>query len=161
MRYKSMIARMIGLTVLLVGSMARAEGNIDPTEKFVWSENAGWINFASTHGGVTVKSDGLSGYAWAENIGWIKLAANDSTYANTTKDNWGAKLVSGALQGYAWSENAGWINFAPTHGGVTLSSGRLYGYAWGENVGWIHFRNENPAYGVRTTFMPGTVILIR
>ena len=46
-----------------------AEGNIDDTEKYAWSENAGWLNFRPAHGGVTVHETHLSGYAWADNIG--------------------------------------------------------------------------------------------
>lgn len=38
-----------------------------------WSENAGWINFAPTHGGVTISTstNKFDGYAWGERIGWI------------------------------------------------------------------------------------------
>ncbi len=138
---------------LLAGPMARAAGNIDPANNFAWSENAGWINFAPTNGGVTVAAgQGLSGYAWAENIGWIQLACtNNSTCNNTSATDWGVKLTGkNALQGFAWSENAGWINFGPTNGGVTITNGWFYGYAWSENVGWIHL-NGSPTYGVRTT----------
>jgi len=153
-----------GLTALVCfPATAWATGNIDTNNSFAWSENAGWINFAPTNGGVTVATAGLSGYAWAENIGWIQLAAMGSTYGNTTKDDWGVKIVGSTLQGFAWSENAGWINFAPTNGGVTIQSGgQFYGYAWGENVGWIHFQKASPAYGVRTTAsLGGTLILFR
>jgi len=161
---KRTIGWALGLAALLAGSVARAGGNIDPAHSFAWSENAGWINFAPSNAVVTVTAyQGLSGYAWAENIGWIKLAAVGSTYANTTKDNWGVKLVGSALQGFAWSENVGWINFNPQHSRVTIdqATGQFDGYVWSENVGWIHFRNASPAYGVRTTanLVPGTIIL--
>jgi len=162
MRCRMAIGWVMGLVAVLAGSMAWANGNIDPAEKFAWAENAGWINLAPADGGVTVASSGLSGYAWAENVGWIKLAAVSSTYGNTSKDDWGVKLVGKTLQGFAWSENAGWINFAPKDGGVLIrSDGRFDGYAWGENVGWLHFRNASLAYGVRTTASPwaGTTIL--
>jgi hypothetical protein len=136
-----------------------SEGNISPTAQYAWSENAGWINFRPTHGGVTVYSDHLEGYAWGENIGWIKLGSHDDggahTYRNTDADNWGVNRArDGSLSGYAWSENAGWINFNPTHSQVTIDpvTGEFDGYAWAENVGWIHFKNAEPAYGVVTTF---------
>lgn len=141
----------MGAAALLTGSMVWAAGNIDPANNFAWSENAGWINFAPTNGGVTVTTAGLSGYAWAENIGWVQLAYPGSTYNNTSATDWGVKMTGkNALQGFAWSENAGWVNFASQYGGVTITNGWLYGYAWSANVGWIHF-NGSPTYGVRTT----------
>ena len=48
-----------------------AGGKINSQKKHTWSENAGWINFRSSHGEVTVHKTHLSGWAWAENIGWI------------------------------------------------------------------------------------------
>jgi hypothetical protein len=129
------------------------EGNISLTNKYAWSENAGWLNFRPTGGGVTIYSDHLEGYAWAENVGWVKLGADSGGgnpyYANTTSGNWGVNHDgSGNLSGYAWGENIGWIHFAPPGGGVTIdpASGEFDGYAWAENVGWIHLKNTNPAY---------------
>lgn len=148
---------------------AQAASNIDPFERYVWSENAGWIDFAPTNGvgGVTVQADGwLEGFAWAENIGWIMLgAANGGPYSNTDHNNWGVNLAGGRLSGFAWSENAGWINFHPTHSQVVVDkqTGRFSGYAWGENIGWIHFRQDAaPAYGLRTTvsLKRGSIMLL-
>ena len=162
MKGRTAIGWAIGVAALLTGSVVWATGNIAPANSFAWSENAGWINFAPTNGGVTAATAGLSGYAWAENIGWVKLAAVGSTYQNTTTNDWGVKLVGRTLKGFAWCENAGWINFAPANGGVTIQSdGQFAGYAWSENVGWVHFQNASPAYGVRTTasLQSGTAIL--
>jgi hypothetical protein len=134
-----------------------SEGNIDPNNKYAWSENAGWLNFRPTDGGVTIYSDHLEGYTWAENIGWIKLGSHTGggahTYANTDASNWGVNRSGTTLSGFAWSENAGWINFAPTDGGVTINTttGDLDGYAWAENVGWIHFNNPSVPYKVVCT----------
>ena len=84
---------------------ARATSNIDPLERYVWSENAGWIDFAPTNGvgGVTVQTDGwLEGFAWAENIGWVMLgSANGGPYINTGADNWGVNLAGSRLSGFA------------------------------------------------------------
>lgn len=153
---------------------AFAEGNIDATNKYAWAENAGWVNFAPTNGGVTVVLPGrynryLSGYAWAENVGWLKLGnANGGPYQNTATNNWGVNIAVGsppALTGYAWSENCGWVHFSPTNSQATInmSDGRFDGYAWAENVGWIHFKNAAPAYNVQTTARPpnGTVFSVR
>ena len=136
-----------------------ATGNIDATNKWAWGTNVGWINFAPTHGGVTVYSDHLEGYAWGENIGWIRLGTHTGgsphTYLNTAADNYGVNNDgSGNLSGYAWGTNVGWINFNPTHSQVTIDpvTGDFDGYAWGENVGWIHFQNASPAYKVATSW---------
>jgi hypothetical protein len=142
---------LLGLSRLVTG------GNIDPANKYAWGTNAGWINFAPSHGGgVTVCSDHLEGYAWAENVGWIRLGSyaggGAHTYGNTSAADYGVNRDgSGALSGYAWSTNAGWINFAPSHGGgvnIDPDTGSFDGYAWGENIGWIHFKNTSPAYNV-------------
>ena len=130
-------------------------GNIYPDAKFAWSENAGWLNFRPTHGGVAVYDDHLEGYAWAENIGWVRLGSYTGggahPYANTSATDYGVNNASGVLSGYAWSENAGWINFSPTHGGVTIDgAGKFDGYGWGENIGWVHFSNAAPEYHVAT-----------
>ena len=132
---------------------ALADGNIDNTYKYAWSENTGWQNFRPAYGGVTVANTYLSGYAWSENIGWVKLGSGTGPYANTTSANWGVNhnSVTGALSGYAWSENAGWINFNPTYSGVTIDTNtfKFGGYAWAENVGYIHFQNASPEYYVK------------
>jgi ferric-dicitrate binding protein FerR (iron transport regulator) len=157
-------AALAAAAVLGTACMAWASGNIDPAERFAWSENAGWINFAPADGGVNAAVTGLSGYAWGENIGWVKMAADNSTYQNTTKDDWGVFPFHRTLKGFAWSETVGWINFAPSHGGVSIGAcGRFDGFAWSENVGWIHVRNASPEYGVRTTgsIAAGTIFSIR
>jgi len=33
--------------------------NIDPSDKYAWSENAGWLNFRDENGGATVFDDHL------------------------------------------------------------------------------------------------------
>lgn len=133
--------------ILALAPLWAHANEIDPLQNYAWAENAGWLNFRSTYGAVTVHEPDeggyLSGYAWGENIGWIKLG-NDSggPYANTSATDWGVNLDSaGNLSGYAWSEVAGWINFDPSDGGVTVNmvTGEFDGYAWGENVGWIGF----------------------
>jgi len=150
-------ARKTGLFLLtaFVAGIVFAAGNIDPTNKYAWAENAGWHNYAPTHGGVTVHPSGangyLSGYVWAESIGWIKLGAGTGPYANTAADNYGVNLdAAGNLSGFAWSEIGGWINFHPTDSQVTinLTTGSFDGYAWSEFSGWIHFKNASPAYNV-------------
>jgi hypothetical protein len=147
---------------LLAGGVALADGSIDPTDKYAWSTNAGWINFNPANGGVTVYSDHLEGYAWGENIGWIRLGSYDGggahTYTNDAADTYGVNNDGlGNLSGYAWSKNVGWFNFSPSNGGVTIDpvTGDFDGYAWGENVGWVHLQNSSPAYKVNTNWRGG------
>lgn len=132
--------------------------NISTTNKYAWSENAGWTNWHASWACVAVAPTYLTGYVWAENVGWIKLGGTGGPkgfppqYENDSNTNWGVNRDSGtgALSGYAWSENVGWINFNPTHSQVTWDSGTgtVDGYAWGENIGWIHFQNDDPEYYV-------------
>jgi hypothetical protein len=131
-------------------------------DKWAWGTNVGWINFAPTHGGVTVYDDHLEGHAWGENIGWIRLGTHTGgsphTYGNTAADNYGVNHDgNGNLSGYAWGSNVGWINFNPTHNQVTIdpATGSFDGYAWGENIGWIHFKGTGAVvYNVVTDYRP-------
>lgn|GEM_PF-4701052 len=118
-------------------------GTIDTTNRYAYSENAGWIDFGSAQGLVGVGNTELTGYAWGENIGWISLnCSNDDTCATT-----GYKVAngSGLLSGYAYGENVGWINFNPLFATPVQidSTGAFSGYAWGENTGWISFNCSN------------------
>jgi hypothetical protein len=133
-------------------ALASASGAIDSTNRYAWSENAGWIDFGTTQGAVQVTDSAVTGYAWGENIGWISLnCSNDNSCINNL--NYGvANDGKGNLSGYAWSENVGWIDFAPSNGGVIISSSGVFsGYAWGENIGWINFNVNNP---VTTSWQP-------
>lgn len=154
----------IGLILLAVFSAGSvfAEGNIDKTLKYTWSENSGWQDWRPSYGGVTVVNNGadgyLSGYAWGENIGWVKLGVGAGPYINTGADNYGVNMdADGKLSGYAWSETCGWISFSNTYSQVAIASGTFDGYAWSENVGFIHFKNAAPAYNVRL-FLPSGLI---
>lgn len=140
----------LAFAALLASAAWAATGNIDPAQKFAWSENAGWINFAPMDGGVSVQPSYLSGYAWCETAGWVKLGAGAGPYANTSASDWGVNVnASGNLSGCAWAENAGWINLNPKDGGVTINAdGTFDGYAWSETLGWMHFKNGAPAYNV-------------
>ncbi|MEI6234625.1 MAG: hypothetical protein WCT04_16340 [Planctomycetota bacterium] len=141
--------RWILTSMLLVSGLVHAAtGTIDPVAKYVYAENAGYINFAPSNGGVAVTHTFLSGFAWCESVGWIKLGSGNGPYTNTNSTDWGVNVTysggvasDGMLSGYGWSETTGWINFASTNGGVTIgaSDGKFDGYAWSETVGWLHF----------------------
>jgi len=160
----------IGLILFAVftAGASFAQGTIDVSNKFDWSENSGWQNWRPTHTNVTVVKNGaagyLSGYAWAENIGWVKMGVTNGLYpyANTAATNYGVNMdAAGKLSGYAWSETCGWINFSNTYSQVTISTntGSFNGYAWGENVGWVHFKNITPAYNVSIVITTTVVTL--
>ncbi len=150
------------LGILYTPSSAWAT-DIDGTDKWAWSTNAGWLNFKDDHGWVSVYADHLEGYVWAENVGWIRLGAytggGSHTYANTTNTDYGVNrdATTGKLSGYGWATNAGRINFMPTHGGgvvMDLTTGDFSGYAWAENVGWIKLKGtaiNSTAYKVKMT----------
>ena len=156
--YITYLVLIAGIMLGLVG-VAYAATNIDSTYKWAWGANVGWINFAPTHGGVTVYPDHLEGYAWGENIGWIRLGAHTGgsphTYGNTSNTDYGINNDgNGNLSGYAWGTSVGWINFNPSHSQVIIdpATGSFDGYAWAENVGWIHFKGST--YNVVTTYRP-------
>jgi len=110
---------------------SETEGVINSTNRYAWSENAGWIDFGCTNCNVAITDSAITGYAYGENIGWILLNPSTSGVANDGEGN---------LSGYAWSENAGWIDFAPAGGGAAIdSSGNFSGSAYGELIGWIIF----------------------
>lgn len=154
--------RSILLPAVLYCATIGLAGNIDPANKYAYSENAGWLNFAPAEGpGVTVSDGEIAGFVWAENIGWINLDPNDSNADSGVKND-----GTGLLTGFAWGENVGWINFNPNvpgdanHYGVTIdSSGDFSGWAWGENVGWIHFQSTGPVeYKVKTSWLTSCIV---
>jgi hypothetical protein len=159
-------AIVVAVTLGLLVAQAVLADSVDPTNRWAWGTNGGWLNFAPAVGSTgtsyatTVYADHLEGYAWGENIGWIHLGTHTGggahTYGNTSNTDYGVNRdASGNLTGFAWSSSVGWIKFNPTNGGVTIDSatGNFDGYAWGENIGWIRVRGtaaNGAAYGVTT-----------
>ncbi len=77
------------LSILFIGASpffiypARAADGV--FSGYAWSENAGWINFSPSGGGVTVDANGyLQGYAWGENLGWISFNCLDANFCGTS-----------------------------------------------------------------------------
>jgi len=116
-----------------------SNGTIDSTNKYAYSENMGWINFADTNSTVHITDTELTGYAYNENTGWISLNCSNT---DTCNDN-NYKVINtidGILSGYAYGENIGWVNFS----GVTINNeGEFTGYAYNENTGYISFNCSN------------------
>ena len=132
------------------------------TQRFAWTENAGWITAPTNgHGLEVVVVDGgsafLQGYLWADNVGWISFGnTNGSAGQNNTSEDFGVILdASWNLGGFAWSEHAGWINFDVDPGcRIHPQRGELIGYAWSESLGWIRW-GENST----TTGLPYGIVL--
>ena len=99
-------------------------GTIVNPHQYAWSNNVGYINFAST----TVSDSALGGYAWSANKGFIKFNPAQGGVLNDGAGN---------LSGSAWGEGLGWIDFD----GVSIngSTGKFSGTATGEVVGTITF----------------------
>ena len=159
----SITAIVVAVALGLVVAQAALAGSTDPTKRWAWGTNVGWLNFAPAVGAdtshaATVYADHLEGYAWAENVGWIHLGTHIGggahTYSNTSNTDYGVNRDdSGNLSGFAWSSSVGWIKFNPANGGVTidLATCDFTGSAWGENIGWIQFGGtavNGAAYGV-------------
>lgn len=128
-------------------AMTRAASNVSNTDKWSWSENAGWMNWRDaddSEQGVVIGTNHLEGMIWAENIGWINLGNGNAPYGNTNGTDFGINIDpdSNRLHGLAWSENAGWINFdtgaTDNPARVDRAEGRLHGLAWSESLGWIN-----------------------
>lgn len=159
-RYHALIAA----TIAMPGSVL-AQSNVSASNRFAWSENAGWFNWRGDGlNGARLHPGFLSGYVWSENLGWINLGngavGTCGQYpppALQTGSAFGVNLNRDPvnpsrllLSGFAWGENCGWINFS---GGAaatppqpafvqtvnaTAPNGRLRGYAWSESAGWIN-----------------------
>lgn len=152
----------MGMVLAPVVMASATDGTIDSTNRYAWSENAGWIDFGTSEGNVHVTDSALSGYAWGELVGWISLNCSN-TDSCATVDYKVTNNSEGTLGGYAWSENVGWIDFDPTNGGVSInSSGVFSGYAWGELIGWIVFNCSDESscatvdYKVSTDWRPAS-----
>ncbi len=125
------------LALSLVSGVAYAsETNgtiLTPTanDGYAWSNQAGWVNFNTTNGNISITDSGITGYAWNSNYGWI----------NMSPTNGGVTVAAnGALSGYAWGSSLGWINFS---GASINSSGKFVGQATGSIIGTLTFDCTN------------------
>jgi len=136
---------------------------IDPTSKYAYGANIGWINWAGdTANGAVIGSYVCSGYIYSANVGWINLGTGSPTnginYQNVSSNDFGVNSDAlGNLRGYAWGANIGWLNFesngAPQ---VNLATGRFSGSVWSANCGWISLSNAL-AYVQTDSISPGAL----
>lgn len=61
--------------ILVVAISCMASTTIDPSNKYAYGANIGWINFEDIYGQpkVNLETGDLSGYVWGANVGWITL----------------------------------------------------------------------------------------
>lgn len=119
---------LFGLSAALASS---DNGTISSSNKYAWSENMGWINFACDNCSVNINDQYITGYAWSDNYGWINLSPSLAGVKNNGE---------GILSGKAWGENSGWIDFS----GVTINQqGFFRGHAEGEISGHISLNCDN------------------
>ena len=154
--------RALALLALLAAPALQAE-TVQPSQRWTWAENAGWIDarpLGNGGPGLHAEDGVVSGWLWSPNVGWISAhCQNTGSCAETA---YGLRLdeVAGMpgllrLSGYLWSENTGWIvaHCATTQScsevdyglHVDRASGLIDGYAWSENLGWISFSCANTA----------------
>ena len=81
---------------------SQKNGTIDPSYRYAWGENLGWLNFRCDSCNVHIRDTYLSGHIWSKQYGWINLSPDNGGVTNN---------CTGQLGGYAWSSNLGWINF--------------------------------------------------
>lgn len=157
------------ITILLASAVlpvvARAQSNIDTTNKVAWCENIGWTNWRDSGNpmasqGAIIAGTFLSGFVWTENTGYLNLGdgspTNGASYANLASTDFGVNILpDNRLGGLAWGENVGWVNFGPhatlpalQQARLDPASSRLRGYAWGENIGWVNLDDTNHFVGL-------------
>jgi hypothetical protein len=100
------LIKTLALLICLALPAAAGAGDISATDKYAWSETAGWKNFAPTGGGVT--SDPVSGlfdgYAWGESGGWISFRS-----ASGAAVSYGVGLFSYQLTLTLSGNGTGWV----------------------------------------------------
>ncbi len=132
------------IVTALLGWRAGATTTINPTNRFSYAANFGWMDWRGdgTNGAV-IGAYVCSGWVYAANVGWINLGsgapANSIQYQNNTATDFGVNLnTGGKLRGYAYGANIGWINFENTGDPrIDLLTGKFDGYVFSANCGWI------------------------
>ncbi len=82
---------------------SHSNGTIDPSHKYAWGENLGWVNFACDGCNVHINDTKLTGYFWSREYGWVNLSPASSSGVTNN--------CLGQFAGSAWSSNLGWLDF--------------------------------------------------
>jgi len=127
--------------IFLLGTgflIGQADTNIDPNDRWAWSDTAGWWDFYSTNS-VEVGTSTLHGYA-TSSIGEMALNCDSAPSGNICGDSDFAVEntdASGNLSGCAWNDTIGWISFDCAD--YDCQGGNI----WNDIEGWISFNCAN------------------
>src|SRR5690349_25056592 len=157
-RMKVVLASFLVSHVIVVAESATT---IDPSHRYAYAANGGWIDWrGNTNNGAVIGDYVCSGFIYAANVGWMNLGSGNPTngirYQNLFNGDFGVNQDGlGNLRGYAYGANIGWITFenigAPK---VDLKTGNFSGYAYSANCGWISLSNA-AAFVQTDTLDPG------
>src|SRR5438445_9515799 len=95
------------LMLLCVVGSANAT-TINPTNKYAYGANIGWIDWrGDTNNGAVIGEYVCSGFIYSANVGWINLGsgspANGIQYQNNSGSDFGVNTDPlGSLRGYAY-----------------------------------------------------------
>ncbi|MEL6797016.1 MAG: hypothetical protein AAFO89_09380, partial [Planctomycetota bacterium] len=150
-----MVARSLCCLSLLIASNAAGQLlTVDATDRFAWTESAGYLNLAPAvdEAWLVICDTYVFGYTWSESLGWVsfgQVPENGAAYTNEIGSDSGVNVdPAGRLIGFAWSEGGGWINFDTTSNEdvpdarIDFDGLRLRGWAWGESIGWVNFDDD-------------------
>jgi hypothetical protein len=162
MKHQRSFRCLLAFSILLLPPWAcvRAATSINPTNKFAYGANIGWIDArGNTNSGAIIGEFVCSGYLYSANVGWIHLGsnapANGIQYQNNSAIDYGINHDGlGNLRGFAYGANIGWISFENTGAPkVDLKTGKLSGSIYSANCGWISLSNAFAV--VQTDTIPG------
>jgi hypothetical protein len=115
-------------------------GAVEPTKKWAWGPNVGYVDFAPDGQAIRVDKDVLQGYAWALSSGWINLAPTLAGVTNTCDGN---------LTGKAWAQHFGYVDFDDAR---IDGNGYVQGRATTTSRGNILFQGDH--FGLKTSWKP-------
>jgi len=148
LKIKLVFLTLVSAFSLAPSALLHAATTIDPTNRYAYAANLGWVDWrGDTANGAVIGDYVCSGYIYSANVGWIHLGggtpANNIRYQNNSASDYGVNHDgSGNLRGYAYGANIGWIHFENTGApAVDLVTGNLSGYAYSANCGWISLSN--------------------
>lgn len=135
---------------------AFAATTVNPSNKFSYGANIGWIDWrGDVANGAVIGEFICTGNLYSANAGWIRLGsgtpANGIRYQNNSASDYGVNHDGlGNLRGYAWGANFGWLTFTNRDATgaffdgpkVDLLTGRMSGFVWSANCGWISLSNQ-------------------
>ncbi len=96
--FKKIVKIIIFFLIFFIWS-GSAKADLGAMSGYAWSENAGWINFNPTGGGVSLDNatGEFRGYAWGENIGWLSFNCIDAL--SCAAADYKVNIVSGFSMG--------------------------------------------------------------